>query len=266
MMRRWAVCLLFSACSVPRMPTDAAPEPVAVAVVMTALAAPGLHLTEQEWTGADGAGGPAWVVRLDDPALTVLPSPGVQPLPRFVDDLQGSYVLVNGGFYDVDGQAMSLVVHDGVAHHEVGSGSGIVVGPHPVRVVHRDAWESGPTEALQSIDRIVNEGQSLVTARPEARRAARSVVAIAEEAVYIAVLADARSVTRTDDGVRLTGTSFFGPTLAETASFAVSSLSATAALNLDGAVSSALIVQTPQGRFVVQGERPVINALRLQPR
>ena len=104
-----------------------------------------------------------------------------------------------------------------------------------------------------------------MTPRPDARRAARSIVAVAADAVTVVVMADAHSVTRTDDGISLRATSFLGPTLAEAAAFAVDQLGADTALNLDGAVSSALIVQTPDGRFEVVGEQPVINAVRLTP-
>ena len=255
----WMLLMACSATSTEPAPaTPPGAEPAS-------LSAPGLQLTTRSWTGRDGQTGPAWVVHLTNPTLTVLPSDTLQPLPAFSAPSTDTYVHINGGFYDPQAQAMSLVVHDGTVHNSLGSGSGIVTGPRPVAILHKDAWQPGPGEALQSIDRIVNDGTSLVSHRPDARRAARSIIAVADDGVFVAVLAHERSASAEGSTVHLSATSFLGPTLAEAADFAVNELGATAALNLDGAVSSALIVSTPAGRVEVVGEQPIINAIRVQP-
>jgi hypothetical protein len=174
-------------------------------------------------------------------------------------------VIANGGFYDPSGTAMSLVVHDGQEHHALGSGSGVVTGPSPVHVVHKDAYVPGPTEALQSIDRVVDNATNLVTMAPAARRAARTVLAVDGETVWIAVFADERSIVATPAGARLVATGGFGPTLYEAAEYVRTELAAQQALNMDGAISTQFAVHTPSGDFVVQGERDIINAVVLTP-
>jgi hypothetical protein len=131
--------------------------------------------------------------------------------------------------------------------------------------VHKDAYSPGPTEALQSIDRIVDDSNNLVTASPGARRAARTVLAVDGETVWMVVFADHRSVMETADGARLMATGAAGPTLHEAAEYVRTELSAKQALNLDGAVSTQFSVHTPAGDFTLTGERDIINAVVLKP-
>ena len=166
--------LLLTACSSPS-PAQQPAVPDAPQAAIAALEAPGLSLNEDTWHGVDGSSGPVWKVRVDAASLTVLPSEQVQSLTGFQQQATGpAWVVVNGGFYDQAGAAMSLVVHDGQEHHALGSGSGIITGPSPVQIVHKDAYVSGPTEALQSIDRVVDGANNLVNTSPGADR--KSVV------------------------------------------------------------------------------------------
>ncbi len=257
--------LLLTACS----SSTPAQEPEGTDDAQAAVAhleAPGLQMDVDTWHGADGSSGPVWRVRVDSAVLTVLPSEGVQSLTAFQQHAAGdAWVLVNGGFYDSFGAAMSLVIHDGEEHRALGSGSGVITGPSPVRILHKDAYTPGPTEALQSIDRVVDGANNLVNTSPGARRAARTVVAVDGDLVWMAVFADQRSVVQTPDGARLVATSAIGPTLHEAAEYVRTELSAKAALNLDGAVSTQFSVHTQTGDFTVHGERDIINAIILTP-
>lgn len=259
--------LLLAACSsspgqAPPPPAAALPAPKA----STSLSAPGLTFDSATWHGSDGSEGTVWRTRIDAAALTVLPSANKQPFSTFQQGLEHeSYILANGGFYNDLGKAMSLVVHNGEQHTPLGSGSGVVTGPTPVRVVHKDDYVPGATEALQSIDRVVDNAENLVTQQPSARRAARTVLVVDGDTVWIAMFADQSSIQQTETGVRFTNTGWVGPTLFEAAEYVRTELNAKQALNLDGAVSSHFIVHTPDAEFVAQGQQDIINAVVLHP-
>lgn len=225
----------------------------------------GLELRQLTWS-VPGARGLAWVARVPrDGALDVVPSPSVVPLSQIVGTPRGTWAAVDGGFYE-DGP-MGLVVSDGVEHAALTGrgGSGVVsYGPDRVSIVHRDAWKPGPQEALQSIDRLVDRGVPLVNEREGARRDARSAVAVSGDAAWIVTAVAEESVRAGADGVQLVNTVGYGMTLAEFARF-LADRGATEALNLDGAVSTQMIVATPTWRWEVRGQRGTINAVVIRP-
>ncbi len=239
--------------------------------VETLLSVDGLRLEMQPWTfGADT--GTAWRVRMPrDAAMEVQAHPTVQDFAAFLPDDTGPWAALNGGFYarGASGmEAMGLVVSGGEVHSPLrkGGGSGIARwGPGPIEVLHRSAWEPGATQALQSIDRIVGDGASLVNARPGKRPTARSALATSADAVWLVALAHTDSIQETSTGVRLRRTSGLGLPLWAFADYLVSAVDAEAALNLDGAISTSLAVQTPTERFELHGELGTINALVLRP-
>ncbi len=245
-------------------PTNLSPSPDVVVVSPKALVAEadGLNLHVVTWT-AGQAHGVAWLASAPrNSVLSIAPSATVLPLTDIVGAPLTPWTAINGGFYE-DGP-MGLVVSKGVESHrvEANGGSGVVQsGPNGVSIVHRDAWRPGPTEALQSIDRLVDAGMSLVHARPDAHRDARSAIAISENRLWLVAAFADNNVTAGPDGIQLVNTVGNGMTLAEFAEFLVVGIGAKQALNLDGAVSTQMIFSTPTWRWTVRGERGTINGV-----
>jgi uncharacterized protein YigE (DUF2233 family) len=194
-----------------------------------------------------------------------VPSDSVQRLDLLVAPLSGSWAAINGGFYDQ--AAMGLVVSGGHTHTALSAkgGSGVLSwGPGPAQIQHRDVYGGGAQEALQSIDRLVDEGRVLVEQRPDAHRDARSGVGLSPEGLCLAVAAADSSLAATPSGYQLIRTAGEGLTLAGFARL-LRELQAMYALNLDGAVSSQMVVQTTEGRWEIRGERGTINAVVIHP-
>ncbi|RME23842.1 MAG: hypothetical protein D6798_12675, partial [Deltaproteobacteria bacterium] len=168
------------------------PPPVVVDTPTLLLESGGLRVEQQTWQWGE-ASGQAWRVSVPLPGRAeVHPADTVTPFTELLPDDPGPWAAINGGFYERG--AMGLVVADGVEHTPLSprGGSGIfswspTEGP---RIRHRSAWTPGPPTALQSIDRIVDAGHSLVRRRPTARSAARSAVAISADRLWLVALAD----------------------------------------------------------------------------
>jgi hypothetical protein len=214
-----------------------------------------------------GAAGVAFRVRVPRSAeVDVVDAGAVAGIEAFVGDAPLPWAAVNGGFYE-DGAPMGLVVSEGRLRHPLASrgGSGVLLGaPGPAQVVPRAAWTPGGRSALQSVDRLVDGGASLVAPTTGAHRDARSAVAISADAVWLVVTAAQASLAPAPDGLRLVDTVGQGMTLAELADWLVVELGAQQALNLDGAVSSQMVVATAATRWVLHGERGTINAVRVR--
>lgn len=227
----------------------------------------GLRLEEQRWTWGP-VSGLAWRASTPLPGHASIASQGaVVDFQGLLPADSGPWAAINGGFYDTEGRAMGLVVSGGQERSSFarGGGSGVfLMGPTGPRVVHRDAWQPGPTEALQSIDRVVDAGQSLVKRR-EGPLAARSAVVVGKDRLWLVALAEEDSVDRGPGGVRLDDTSGQGVSLGVWAEYLIRETAAVEALNLDGAVSTQLAVQAAGERFIVEGERGTINAVVLRP-
>jgi hypothetical protein len=194
-------------------------------------------------------------------------------LPEIAGD--GSVVAINGGFYDPSGHAMGLVVENGrvVSPLRRGGGSGVLVHARTgFRVVHRDdVPNDGVLAAVQSIDRIVAGGQSLVGARASPARDARSAVATFRDgsARLYAVFAVDAVASKTCDaaGCSLslsTASTSTGISLHELSMLMVAE-GADAALNLDGGFSTSFEARLGGRRLRVAGFRPTINALIARP-
>lgn len=228
----------------------------------------GLRVESQTWSTKDDAGR-AWRVALPASArLRVVPSPHVAAFSALAASDERTWAAINGGFYK-DDRAMGLVVSNGDQRSALAprGGSGVVeTRDFGLAIVHRDAWEVGPSDALQSIDRLVDAHQSLVHAREGAPRAARSAVALSDSTVWLVVVASESSIEPVDGGVQLRRTSGAGMSLAAFADYLIRSTDAETALNLDGAVSTQLIATAGPARLEVRGERGTINALLLTPR
>lgn len=185
-----------------------------------------------------------------------------------------SVVAVNGGFYDQEGRAMGLVLQDGRRIRDLrrGGGSGAVLfDADGFRVVHRtNVPDSGITQGLQSIDRVVDSGTSLVAENASTTRDARSAIATFDDgaaAIYVifaspAEVDDANASERT---FRLDEVSTrAGVSLRELSELLVAE-GAAAALNLDGGWSTSFEARLGGRELRVLSFRPTINALVAVP-
>ena len=221
-------------------------------------------------------GGPGRLIVVEVPPMAVVevvPVWAPSALQAFVEVAPGrACAAINGGFYDLQG-AMGWVVHAGgeVAPLRATGGSGVlVIDGEGARIVHRDDAKGRPREALQSIDRLVDGGRSVVGAgaRPDAD--ARSAVGLRGDGtmVFAVVFADA-AVVREDGGRVELGpaSSTTGLSLAAWAELlarpvAEEGLGVVTALNLDGGYSTSLVVNVGGVELEVVAHGATINALR----
>lgn len=262
------ICALCACASSGAPPASEAELPrVALQPETTLRSEGGLLLEQQPWTHGD-VHGVAWRASVSLPGHPAIsPSDGVVEFAALTPSDDGPWAAINGGFYDPSGKAMGLVVSGGVQRSALvrGGGSGVfLVGPVGPRVIHRDAWEQGPQEALQSIDRLIDDGKVLVKKR-DGPLAARSAVAIGRGRLWLIALAEDDSVVALPDGARLRHTAGHGLSLGDFADYVLRTTGAAEALNLDGAVSTQLAVRTHEGVYRVRGELGTINAVVIRP-
>lgn len=235
-----------------------------------------LTLWRQAWRSPSASG---WVWWVSAPRNTLQQVVSAASLRSFGDIISApsasDWAAINGGFYDGSMLAgfrpMGLVLSDGVEQFPFarGGGSGVYYVRHGrAEIAHRSAWPvAGASQALQSIDRIVDADVSLVRSRRGARAAARSGLLVTADEVRLVVAVAAESLgVVSADGQQLQQTSYHGLTLAEFADYLVSEHGAESALNLDGAVSTQLYVSINSIAFRLLGERGTINAIQLSGR
>lgn len=220
----------------------------------------------------DGWSGRLVVATYADRARTIriVPSDGPRPLDAIVGPIVAPqpFVAIDGGFYDPSGRPLGLVRSGGTDHATLrpGGGSGVFYvedgAPH---IVHRDAYRAREaiTDAVQSIDRLVAGGASLVRANASPRRAARSAIAIGERgAIHLVVAFDERAIA-SEEPARIvldeeSGTT--GPTLGEMAALLIS-IGAGDALGLDGGFSTSMTVKSTEHALRIEAFRATINAI-----
>lgn len=276
-MWRWScLALILAACEpspTPAAPPDPAEIEETVRAEQSAMTLSVRRVAQPGWSGrlvvasfSPGAGRHA----------RVLPSERPRPLSEIVAAASPPqpFAAIDGGFYDTQSRPMGLVRAGGADHapitDEGGSGVFVVEADEP-RIVHRDAYASrdAVSEALQSIDRLVGGGASLVSPEASDRRAARSAVAIdAAGAVHLVVAfadeAVAReSETRIELGSQATRT---GPTIRQLAELLLRPASdggvgAVDALGLDGGFSTSMTVKSQARSLSVVAYRATINGL-----
>lgn len=171
---------------------------------------------------------------------------------------------INGGFFDEDGLPLDMVVSDGVVLSPLraSGGSGIfVLRDGRANIVHRSTPTRGSTQSLQSIDRIIDGGRSLVR-RASDLRAARAAVTIGPDGVELVVIAHGESVRSEGSSVDVAFASGFGLTLGEFAEYLIQTSGATKALNLDGGPSVQLRYRTSAGTMLsINGGGPTATAI-----
>ncbi|MBX3274424.1 MAG: phosphodiester glycosidase family protein [Sandaracinaceae bacterium] len=225
-----------------------------------------------------------WSGRLVDVAFTrgpdrgvrVLPSERPRPLPELVARVSPPqpFAAIDGGFYDTDERPMGLVRTGGRDVSPLGErgGSGVLYVEDGVpHIVHRDDYRASARvmEALQSIDRLVDDGASLVAETASPRRAARAAVALDQEGtLHLVVAFDERAVlTSSDARIELGPDSTrSGPTIGEWAALlarapAEGGVGARVALGLDGGVSTSLVVKSEGRSLTIVPHHATINAL-----
>jgi hypothetical protein len=223
-------------------------------------------LEELKWTLGDRKGW-VWLVRMPRSAeLTVWPSTLVQRLKEF-PPLKIDGVQVNGGFYDE--AAMGLVAHLGKteAQQTDFGGSGIVSwsSGRGLQIAHREAFQAeGVSEAVQSVDRLVDGGKSLVRVREGVPQTSRVAVGHSTAEVLVAIAGGWDSTERAGldlvlgasehEGLPLWG---FGDLLVE--------LGFEKALNLDGGISTEAVIRVGGVEHQVRGGIGTINAVQLVP-
>lgn len=264
---RLSVAVGLSACAAGSTHPSEPLLPVTVMPTGRTLESGGLRLVEDQWTHGEDQG-LAWRVSVPLPGhATVSAVDSVADFAALLPADAGPWAAINGGFYDTSREAMGLVVSGGTERAPLRptGGSGVFfVGPTGPRVVHRDQWQPGPTEALQSVDRLIDRELSVVT-RMDGPKAARSAVVVGETRLWLVALAATSSVTATPDGYQLHDTIGRGLSLGSFAEYLIQQTAAVEALNLDGAVSTQLSLKTADGSFAVRGERGTINAVVLRP-
>lgn len=235
---------------------------VEVSELETVASGEGLTLSRQTWKD-NGSSGFVYRARLDrDAKFEVRPADTIAPFSVLTPACEDPWVAINGGFYE-DGKPMGLVVHEGKVVNPLSDrgGSGVLfTGPEGLDIVAKDAWAPGPAEALQSIDRLVDQGRNLVS--PKDDPAARSAIAIVDDAVEFIVAFDDRSLSGPKGPIKLKDTSHQGLTLARFADYLVQEVGADKAINLDGGVSTQMTVCLGHlNRVAIQGERGTINSV-----
>ena len=208
--------------------------------------------------------------------VRVLPSARPAPLREIVAEASPPqpYAAIDGGFYDTRGEPMGLVRAGGADIHAVGEqgGSGIfLVEGNVPRIVHRDAYAPSERipEALQSIDRLVNAGSSVVSPTASERRAARSAIAIdARGGLHLVIAFDERAVAHEEEARIELGpdATRSGPTIAQWAQLLrrpveEGGVGARDALGLDGGFSTSLVVKSEARALSVVAHNATINGL-----
>ena len=208
--------------------------------------------------------------------VRVVPAPRPAPLAEIIasDSPPQPFAAINGGFYETDGTPMGLVRAGGHDAHAADprGGSGILVVERGLpRIVYADDYEPSAsiTDGLQSIDRLVDSGASLVSPRASRRRAARSAVALDRHgALHLVVAFDDRAVGReTESRIELAeDATRTGPTIAQMAELlmrapADGGVGAVQALGLDGGFSTSLLVKSASGSLSVVAFHATINGL-----
>jgi hypothetical protein len=203
----------------------------------------------------------------------VVPAPEPRALQAIAAPRPGAAcAAINGGFYDSRG-AMGWVQHDGreAAALRPWGGSGVlVIGAGGPKIVHRDAVVGAPHEALQSIDRLVVDGRSVVGPRARPDADARSAVAIRRDGTVLFVLLFAEQAVeraapgRVELGARSSST---GLSLAAWADLLArpesdGGLGVDVALNLDGGYSTSASIHVGAFDLEVLAHGATINALR----
>lgn len=165
----------------------------------------------------------------------------------------GSYLVVNGGFFDPENRPLGLLVGDGKTHSKlrrVDQGVFLIADGKPVIQHTRDALPEKLETAIQAGPRLIVDGRPL-RLKPQASRRT-SICLPGDGTVLIVVFPTAVSLAD------LAGHLAMHPSRG--------GLGCWEALNLDGGPSTQLSVATAEMSLEVEGGWPVPNGLAILPR
>ena len=236
----------------------------------------GVDVTWSSWARGVTSG---TLILASAPAFTVVPSATLQTTLEFgLADTRNGFA-VNGGFYDENNVPMGVVRHRGkdTAPRTARGGSGIIaMTSSGARLFHRDdEIPADASEALQSIDRLVVDGRSVVGQKARPDLDARAAVGIAGDTIRVAVIFDDRAAiaqsTSSPSEIHLAMTKDSTSTGVSLADFAtllaaptnIGGCGMTAALNLDGGYSVGCFMRLGDDVIRIDPYRATINAVRL---
>lgn len=230
-----------------------------------------LRVERQRWR-SDGVDGVAWRVRV--PLSVTVEIPASDTVAAFTSLLpagSGPWAAINGGFYEAAGdmyRPMGLVVSGGdevsSITHRGGSGIFYVDEEGRPAIAHRADFDASPSVAVQSIDRIVADGESVVTRKPGATGAARSAVVVGDQHFWL-IIAVAEGDIQPRPGGALLRRTRTGLSLWAFAEYVLATTDAEDALNLDGGISTQLAVRDGDYQLLIEGVRGTMNAVVVRP-
>ncbi len=164
-----------------------------------------------------------------------------------------AYLVVNGGFFDPEGQPLGLVVGDGREKsplRKVDQGVFLIAGGKPLIQHAREPLPSSIEVGLQAGPRLVVNGRSLQL-KPQASR--RTSVCLPGDGTVVLLVMSA-PISLSDLAANLARPATSG------------GLGCWTALNLDGGPSTQLSLVTPEMSLEIEGGWGVPNALAVLPR
>lgn len=231
----------------------------------------GITVEEHRWVHGMRRGR-LWLVSLPvDAAVRVIPAPEPARLTDLIPPDAGPMAAINGGFYDTRGRPLGAVISRGRVHNQgrAGGGSGVLIvsdtGPGIVPYPRFADQADQVREALQSIDRIIADGHSVVRVGAPGGYGVRSAVAIAGDRLLFAVAAADWGIREVAQGIDLRWPALMGLPLWAFAELLVEASGAEAALNLDGGDSTQLIVRGRGFEFHINSGGRTINGILVSP-
>ncbi|WP_069802903.1 phosphodiester glycosidase family protein [Thermogemmatispora onikobensis] len=222
--------------------------------------ATGVELRYEHWKGPSGNEDTIMIARFDPRrvALRVLYSPSA---PHFISDWlkgqKGALAVINGGYFNDQGEATGLVVSDGQVYGTSYSGFGGMLYVDSQGAIHLRSLSQYPyspgeqlQQATQSSPMLVLPGGKRTQFNADASSNRRTVVALDKEGRLLFIISPeaAFSLDEFDDLLL------------------ASDLNIDVALNLDGGSSTGMYLNASGQRFGVDSLTPVPIALVLQPR
>lgn len=222
--------------------------------------ATGVELRYEHWKGPSGNEDTIMITRFDPRriALRVLYSPST---PHFISDWlkqeKGALAVINGGYFNDQGEATGLVVSDGQVYGSSYSGFGGMLYVDSQGAIHLRSLSQYPyspgeqlQQATQSSPMLVLPGGKRTQFDADASSNRRTVVAFDKEGRLLFIISPdaAFSLDEFDDLLL------------------ASDLNIDVALNLDGGSSTGMYLNAGGQRFGVDSLTPVPIAIVLQPR
>ncbi|WP_376796075.1 phosphodiester glycosidase family protein [Thermogemmatispora sp.] len=222
--------------------------------------ATGVELRYEHWKGPSGNEDTVMITRFDPRhiALRVLYSPSA---PHFISDWlkqeKGALAVVNGGYFNDQGQATGLVISDGQVYGTSYRGFGGMLYVDGQGAIHLRSLSQYPYSAGEQLQQATQSSPMLVL--PGAKRTQFDADASSNRRTVVAFDKEGRLLFIVSPEAAFSLDEFDDLLLA-------SDLQIDVALNLDGGSSTGLYLNAGGQRFGVDSLTPVPIALVLQPR